>query len=409
MSLNQRNPSRIKRAILAPKNYAKRSFMKRHPFAVPVVVFLVMITLSFGLFISYGGQTIEDSNVKRVEVYVDGQSKTLPTRAKTVGELLKRLDINLSKEDIVEPGVNSPITNEDFRINVYRAKPVTIIDEDGNKVSTKVAESSPVAIARKAGIKVYQEDKVEFADPNQALSDGVIGDLIVIDRAVPVTVNLYGNNIPTRTHAETVGELLEEKNIKSLEGDNIFPTKETKITEGMVVFIVPAGKTIDIREESIEPPIETQYDATLDADTVKVVDPGQPGKRVVVYELQMQDGKEVSRKEIQSIISINPTKKVVIRGTKTAGFEGGFSAALASLRSCEGGYTSINYSGGYYGAYQFNTGTWRTNAPAGYKDVRPDQAPPAVQDEAASNLYRSRGWQPWPSCSRKLGLQDVYR
>lgn len=400
--------SKVKKSVSAPKNYVKASFQRRHPFVIPVVTFFVLITLSSVGFFLYGGQTIEDGDVKRVQVYVDGESKTLPTRAKTVGELMKRLEINLSPEDIVEPGVNSPISSEDFHVNVYRAKPVTIIDENGDKVSTKIAESSPVAIARKAGIKIYQEDKVVFADPNQALGDGVIGDLIVIDRAIPVTINLYGNNIPTRTHANTVGELLEEKNIKSLDGDNVLPSKETKIKQGMVVFIVPAGKTIDMREESIDPPTETQYDATLDVNTVKVLEPGQPGKRVVVYELQMKNGKEVSRKEIQSIVSINPVKRVVVRGTKAAGFEGGFSAALASLRSCEGGYTSVNPSG-YYGAYQFNIGTWSTNAPAGYKDVRPDQAPPTVQDAAASNLYRSRGWQPWPSCSRQLGLQDIYR
>lgn len=409
MSLKETKPKRIKRALAAPKNYAKRSFMKRHPFVVPAATLLALIIISSVIFIFYGGKPIEDADVKRVQVYVDGSSKTVPTRAKTVGDFLNRININLTQEDIVEPNINSPISGEDFKVNVYRAKPVTIIDEDGKKTSTKIAESSPFAIARKAGIKVYQEDKVEFADPNQALSDGVVGDLILIDRAVPVTINLYGNNIPTRTHASTIEELLNEKDIKNLDGDNVFPAKETKITEGLVVFIVPAGKTIDIREEQIEPPTETQYDATMDSSSVKILDPGQPGKRVVVYELQIQDGKEVSRKEIQSIVSINPVKKVVVRGSKTAGFEGGFAAAMASLRSCEGGYTSINYSGGYYGAYQFNVGTWRTNAPAGYKDVRPDQAPPAVQDEAAANLYRARGWQPWPSCSRKLGLQDIYR
>lgn len=76
------------------------------------------------------------------------------------------------------------------------------------------------------------------------------------------------------------------------------------------------------------------------------------------------------------------------------------------LRMCESGNTYERNSGnGYYGAYQFNISTWRGYAPDGYGDVRPDLAPPAVQDQAALALYNARGWSPWPACSRKLGLR----
>ena len=76
------------------------------------------------------------------------------------------------------------------------------------------------------------------------------------------------------------------------------------------------------------------------------------------------------------------------------------------LRMCESGNTySRNSGNGYYGAYQFNISTWRGYAPQGYGDVRPDLAPPAIQDQAALALYNARGWQPWPACSRKLGLR----
>jgi hypothetical protein len=61
---------------------------------------------------------------------------------------------------------------------------------------------------------------------------------------------------------------------------------------------------------------------------------------------------------------------------------------------------SINTGNGYYGAYQFDLPTWRG---LGYTGL-PSDASPAVQDEAAQKLYEQRGWQPWPQCSRKLGL-----
>lgn len=62
-----------------------------------------------------------------------------------------------------------------------------------------------------------------------------------------------------------------------------------------------------------------------------------------------------------------------------------------------GGNYATNTGNGYYGAYQFDLGTWRANAPAGYQGMLPSQAPPSVQDQAAANLYARRGCSPWPN------------
>lgn len=76
--------------------------------------------------------------------------------------------------------------------------------------------------------------------------------------------------------------------------------------------------------------------------------------------------------------------------------------AWARLRACEsGGNYSINTGNGYYGAYQYNNGTW--NNYGGY--ARADLAPAAVQDAKARETQASRGWNPWPACSSKLGLR----
>ncbi len=73
----------------------------------------------------------------------------------------------------------------------------------------------------------------------------------------------------------------------------------------------------------------------------------------------------------------------------------------AALRQCEsGGNYGDDTGNGYYGAYQFNLGTWRS---LGFGGV-PSQAPPAEQDQAAQELQARRGWSQWPSCARRLGL-----
>ena len=75
--------------------------------------------------------------------------------------------------------------------------------------------------------------------------------------------------------------------------------------------------------------------------------------------------------------------------------------AWAQLRFCEsGGNYADNTGNGFYGAYQFDYGTW--GGYGGYATA--DQAPPAVQDAKAQATQAARGWYPWPACARKLGL-----
>jgi hypothetical protein len=74
---------------------------------------------------------------------------------------------------------------------------------------------------------------------------------------------------------------------------------------------------------------------------------------------------------------------------------------LAALRGCESsGRYGTNTGNGYYGAYQFDIGTWRGLGLSGL----PSEARPNLQDAAASALEQDRGWQPWPACSARLGL-----
>jgi hypothetical protein len=92
-----------------------------------------------------------------------------------------------------------------------------------------------------------------------------------------------------------------------------------------------------------------------------------------------------------------PTPKPV-----TAAARAGDDMIWQRLRNCEaGGRYDRNSGNGYYGAYQFSAGTWRS---LGYKGL-PHQAPPEVQDEAARRLQARSGWGQWPACSRRIGAR----
>ena len=87
---------------------------------------------------------------------------------------------------------------------------------------------------------------------------------------------------------------------------------------------------------------------------------------------------------------------------------GGTTAAQwHALRQCESTqhYRAISVSGRYRGAYQFSIRTWDWVARMHYPDlvgVDPIDASPSDQDKMAYKLYEINGWDPWPTCKKRL-------
>src|SRR5688572_3385900 len=100
---------------------AKRA--ARHPFAVPVLTFAFLIVVT-GILFAIFSRTSADSNPNVVLISHDRQQQIVSSKEPTVGALLKKLDIKINEGDVVEPALTTPIQQDDFRINIYRAVPV---------------------------------------------------------------------------------------------------------------------------------------------------------------------------------------------------------------------------------------------------------------------------------------------
>ena len=341
---------------------------------------------------------------KLVTIYDRGVEKTIVTKARTIREALKLAKFSIDeRQDVVEPSLDSEMVAEKYNINIFRARPITIVD--GNKrLKVTTAEQTPALIAKAAGIEVFEEDKTTLSNSDNMAVDGA-NMVMKIDRASMVNFVLYGKESVIRTHAKTVGELLKEKNINPKKDDTLSVDRSTKIIPGMKIELWRNGKQTITAEEDVKFEVEKVQDANRDSGYREVKQAGENGKKNVTYEIEMKNGVEVSRKEIASVVTKEPKKQIEIVGTKSStSFSGSFSEALARLRSCEGNYTS-NTGNGYYGAYQFDKRTWGNYG--GYELA--SDAPAAVQDEKAWQTYKARGWQPWPTCKVKMGLQDIYR
>jgi hypothetical protein len=76
------------------------------------------------------------------------------------------------------------------------------------------------------------------------------------------------------------------------------------------------------------------------------------------------------------------------------------------LAACEssGNWAAVSRSGVYRGGLQFDQPTWRAYGGLAYASSA-HLAAPAQQIAIAERLRAARGFQPWPVCSRRLGLR----
>lgn len=293
--------------------------LKHHPFVIPVVTFILLSFFSMAVFVVSNGSTLGASDTKLVKLTIDGEQQLIPTRTATIGELLERLEIDITEKDIIDPAVDTEIIDNSLTVRIYKARPLTIIDGD-KEITTMAAGQTVRAAVARAGVKIYPEDKVvsnaEVVETEDVLKGRPVAETVVIDRATPANINLYGSNIPIRTHVTTVGDALKEKNIQTQPDDVITPDPSTVLAANTQVFITRMGRTIDSREEEIPMPSETIEDPTLTAGRTVIRQQGNPGRKVVTYEVELQNDKEVGRRPIQEIIAVAPVKHVVVKGTK---------------------------------------------------------------------------------------------
>lgn len=376
------------------KQRTKIQKIRKHPFVLPITVFFVMFFLSLVFIVDMGGQTIGASDRRVVQLFIEGEEQVVPTRAKTVRELLTRLSIPINEKDIVEPGLDTEITDTGFQVNIYRARTV-LVDDEGKTSVLVTAEPTPERVAKELGLAVYPEDKIrkvaaDIIYPLDAVQEGVVSEKIMIDRATPALINLYGNLVVVRTHATTVGELLKEKGIVINEGDSVQPAPETTLAADTQVLIARFGTQVAQVEEAIPPPVETVDDFNLTLGSTQVREPGRPGKRIVTYEIGLTNEVETSRKVIQEVIVEQPVKRVVARGRKAPVVAGN----KAEIMSAAGISQNEFYAADYIISHESG---WRVNAvnPSGCAGL--GQACPGSKLAAACP-----NWQSDPVCQMRF-------
>jgi uncharacterized protein YabE (DUF348 family) len=359
--------------------------VRKHPLGLPLVLFMVLALLSAASFLYANRRGVVAEYVARdtfiAIVSHDGERTTVPTDAKTVGELLQSLHIDIMAGDRVEPAADDPITQDNFLINIYRAVPVAVTDGAVLHFA-RTAAATPRAMAQSAGVTLYGEDAVTVGPPESFVRERVVGQRVVVDRALPVELTLYGQPMALRTRADTVGDLLREKKVTLRPDDTVKPAITTPLSADMQVAVVRNGLQVITVTEDVPPPVRTIIDPSLSFGSQAVRQEGSPGKRTQTYEINVQKGEEVSRRLVQSIVTVQPVERLVAKGN-TVNIPGDKQSVMAAAGVNPADYAYVDYifsresrwntaaasPNGYYGLGQTNLGklsaacpNWQTDA-----------------------------------------------
>ena len=318
-----------------------------------LILGFVIICLLFGIFAKKqalfasaatdGVDTKQEELVDHYITFYDGENSiTARSNAKTVGEALDRANIKLGEFDTVEPAIEDEINEEDFNINIYRAREALVVDGYTKKY-IKTAKTSPEEVAKDAGVNLLEADKVDIVPQDNILESGMAVIYKVV-RAKVVNLNFYGQTTQIRTQANTVAEFLKEQKISTDKAKNwISIDKKQKIYDGIAFSVFQQGKRTITIEEDIPFGEAVTYDYAIDYGSRIVTKPGKLGKKVATYEVEMKDGVEISRIFVSEVVTQAAETQAVTVGMKVVLPAGSHEdwMAMAGISPSDYGYVNF--------------------------------------------------------------------
>ncbi|HEY8886074.1 MAG TPA: ubiquitin-like domain-containing protein [Candidatus Microsaccharimonas sp.] len=362
---------------------------------------ITLILLVASVSIAATGQPVRaaDGDKRLVTVYDRGIKQVFLTKEKTLGAALKAENIELDKHDTVEPSVSQELVAPVYKVNIYRARPVVVVD-GAIRVKTISPYQTAEQIAKDVGITIFDGDTTKLSPLTNYVNDGA-GLQLTITRATAFTLDLYGKKTEVHTQAKTVSDMLKEKKITLGVNDRISVPLTAQITQGMEIRITREGKQTVSIDEEVPSPSTIVYDADrpIGYRTVSIV--GLPGNQSVTYELEVKDGVEISRVKIARITTRNPTEETEVIGIRNDG------AGLTKSKGAQYWTDSkgVTHRETYYDLNM--SAVMQSCGQGGHYSVRPDGA----KVDAQGYILIAANYSRYPKCSlveTSLGTGKVY-
>jgi uncharacterized protein YabE (DUF348 family) len=357
---------------------------------------LVIVSAIFGL---NNATRAQDTKSRLITLYDRGVTRLFVTHESTLGKALQSQHIELDARDSVEPSIKEDLVASDYRVNIYRARPVLVVD-GAIRIKTISSYQTAQQIAKDVGITIYDGDTTMLKPLTDFVSDGA-GLQLVIIRAKAITIDLYGKKAIIRTRAKTVGDMLKEKNITITSKDHLSVSEATLISQGMQVRVWREGvQTISLDQE-ISVTSKIVYNADQPIGYRSIQTEGIVGNRSITYQIEIKDGVEIARSEIANIVTRKPTEQTEVIGLRNDG--GGLTKSKGAQFVTDS--KGVSHRETYY---DLNMSiVMQSCGQGGYYVVRPDGA----KVDGQGYIIVAADYSIYPKCSlveTSLGAAKVY-
>ncbi len=312
---------------------------------------------------------------KDLTLVVDGQARSLRSRAGLVGQFLSEQGIALQPDDLVEPGMASLLVDGQLvRVNYARD---VLLGVDGVTRILRSPLNDPAALLADAGLTLAPGDalyvngqrfdpawtmdpatplrQLELRRPQPfLLQDGdtlrnlrssarTVGEALLengvalregdvlhppaattlvanmtlqVRRALPFTLHADGESRPLRLPGETVAEALAAAGVQLADEDYSIPPGGSTLVAGMQVRVIRVREEVVYERETLPHRTLTQADPELELDQRRVLQQGQDGIRGLPQRIRYENGVEVSRETGAAELLQEPLDHIIGLGSK---------------------------------------------------------------------------------------------
>ncbi len=349
---------------------------------------------------------------------IEGATSTADVRAKDVRDALAAQGITLSQHDVVQPSLDTKVS-DGLEISVKYGRPVTLTIDGKTTTRWTTATSLDQALAQFALL-----DPKDQVSVNRSTPLGRQGLTVSVDTAKSVTISTAKGDVKVEV-VGTVADALKAANISVDSYDKVSADTSSELTEGQVITFADVAKVAYTKSAKVPFSVVKVNDPTLAQGKTKVVQQGKDGSITNWRTRWTSDGKQFAD-QLNDQKVVKPLNQIVKVGTKapapapasttsrttsspaTTTKKAASSVPSGSvwdrLAQCEaGGNWHINTGNGFYGGLQFTSSTWLAYGGGAYAS-RADLASREAQIAVATKVQASQGWGAWPACTAKLGI-----
>lgn len=344
-------------------------------------LFVRSVALVMALVIACAGTAFAAANEPyTVDIYDGSEVSRVETSKKDAAAIVADAEIRISENDKLI--LDDFVPGSQSKIIICRESKVKFTDSNGKTGEYLFAGRVSEFLASQ-GIEPDESTQLNVS-LSAICTDGMEITLAALHS---VTVNADGESVTVSTASSNVGALLEELGITMGEDDEVEPSADTPLSDGLTVDVLRVEYKSYTKNETVPFSKKTEYSSSMSKGTSKITQKGVNGKKSVVYKEKTVNGETVSTTVESEKEILAPVPQIKTVGTHTGGNNRVIrnSAPISELKmpskysvGANGVPSSYKYTiKGKAAAYCVPGGTTATGKKVkpGYIAVNPNQIP----------------------------------